>query len=125
MIKIPATEAGYGAMYELMSCAISVNATLVFSPEQAKNSFTAMTRGISKCEADGGCRVEGVISVFVSRFDRKLDERLREIGIDGGRTGIYMRQKYIIWLSLIVYLIFRNTYFAKGYQGWFKGWASS
>ncbi len=80
-------------MYELMNCAISVNATLVFSPEQAKNSFTAMTRGISKCEADGGCRVEGVISVFVSRFDRKLDERLREIGIDGGRTGIYNASK--------------------------------
>jgi len=93
MIKIPATPAGYKAMYELMSDGISINATLVFSPEQAQESFTAMTRGISKCEADGGCRVEGVISVFVSRFDRKLDPILAEKGLKGAKTGIYNASK--------------------------------
>lgn len=93
MIKIPATEAGFRAMYELMSDGISVNATLVFSPEQAQKSFTAMTRGISKCEADGGCRVEGVISVFVSRFDRKLDKSLEKRGIEPSKTGIYNASK--------------------------------
>jgi len=89
MIKIPATEAGYEAMYELISNGISINATLVFSPEQAQKSFKAITKGISKCEADGGCRVEGVISVFVSRFDRKLDSILEEKGIKPSLTGIY------------------------------------
>jgi transaldolase len=93
MIKIPATEAGFKAMYELMSDGISVNATLVFSPEQAQKSFRAMTKGISKCEADGGCRVEGVISVFVSRFDRKLDETLEKKGITPSKTGIYNASK--------------------------------
>ena len=36
MIKIPATQAGYIAMRELTSRGIHVNATLVFSQEQAK-----------------------------------------------------------------------------------------
>jgi len=93
MIKIPATPAGYGAMYELMSHGISINATLIFSPEQAQKSFMAMTRGISKCEADGGCRVEGVISVFVSRFDRKLNPLLEEKGLSTSKTGIYNSAK--------------------------------
>jgi len=93
MIKIPATEAGYEAMYQLMSDGISINATLVFSPEQAQKSFRAMTRGISKCEADGGCRIDGVISVFVSRFDRKLDPILEKKGLETSKTGIYNASK--------------------------------
>ena len=49
-----------------------------------------MTKGIEKCEAFcGGCRVEAVISVFVSRFDRLLDDELEASGIDPSKTGIY------------------------------------
>ncbi len=93
MIKIPATEAGYEAMSELMADGISVNATLVFSPKQARKSFSAMTRGIAKGESDGSCRVEGVISVFVSRFDRLLDSELESCGITPHKTGIYNSAK--------------------------------
>ncbi len=35
MIKVPATEAGYGAMTALVAEGIPVNATLIFSKEQA------------------------------------------------------------------------------------------
>jgi len=93
MIKVPATQAGYSAMSELMADGISVNATLVFSPKQARQCFTAMTKGIAKGEADGSCRVEGVISVFVSRFDRLLDDELEINGITPNRTGIYNASK--------------------------------
>ena len=93
MIKIPATQAGYEAMSELMADGISINATLVFSPKQAKQCFTAMTKGIAKGEADGSCRVEGVISVFVSRFDRLLDDELEQNGITPHKTGIYNAAK--------------------------------
>jgi len=89
MIKIPATEAGYKAMSTLMAEGISVNATLVFSPAQAKECMDAMTQGIAKGEVDGSCRVEGVVSVFVSRFDRLLDNELKEKGITPSKTGIY------------------------------------
>jgi transaldolase len=93
MIKIPATKAGYEAMNILMAEGIPVNATLVFSPEQAKECMDAMTQGIAKGEVDGSCRVEGVISVFVSRFDRLLDNELKEKGISPSKTGIYNASK--------------------------------
>jgi len=88
MIKVPATEAGYAAMQELMSQGISVNATLIFSPEQALKAAKAMKAGIKEFEQSGGGRVEGVISIFVSRFDRKLDPQLEELGIKKSQTGI-------------------------------------
>ena len=93
MIKVPATQAGYEAMTELMADGISINATLIFSPKQARQCIKAMSKGISKCETDGSCRVEGVISVFVSRFDRMLDADLEQNGIEPGRTGIYNAAK--------------------------------
>ncbi|MCK4441347.1 MAG: transaldolase [Sulfurovaceae bacterium] len=93
MIKVPATQAGYDAMSALMADGISVNATLIFSPKQARQCFTAMTKGIAKGEIDGSCRVEGVISVFVSRFDRLLDNELESSGITPNRTGIYNAAK--------------------------------
>ena len=93
MIKVPATQAGFEAMTELMGDGISVNATLVFSQKQATQCFKAMNRGISKCEANGPCRLSGVISVFVSRFDRALDSELEACGIDPSKTGVYNAAK--------------------------------
>jgi len=88
MIKVPATEAGYPVMRELLADGISVNATLVFSPVQARACLDAMKAGIDEFECTGGTRVEGVISVFVSRFDRMLDPILNEKGLQTARTGI-------------------------------------
>jgi len=93
MIKIPATQAGYDAMTALMSEGISVNATLIFSPKQATQCFKAMRRGIQQGEKYGACRVEGVISVFVSRFDRALDAELEQAGVEPAKTGIYNAAK--------------------------------
>jgi transaldolase len=93
MIKIPATEAGYPAMQALLADGISVNATLVFSPMQARACLDAMKIGIDEFENTGGERVEAVISVFVSRFDRLLDSQLKEAGLPVGRTGIMNASK--------------------------------
>ena len=93
MIKVPATEAGYDAMAELLSTGISVNATLIFSPKQTKRSLQAMKKGLDCFEKDGGLRAEAVISVFVSRFDRMLDGELEQEGIDVAKTGIYNAAK--------------------------------
>ncbi len=88
MLKVPATDAGYIAMAELLSTGISVNATLVFSPKQAKKCLKAMKHGLDIFENSGGRRAEGVISVFVSRFDRLLDPVLKEKGIKPAQTGV-------------------------------------
>ncbi|RRS30838.1 MAG: transaldolase [Epsilonproteobacteria bacterium (ex Lamellibrachia satsuma)] len=93
MIKVPATEAGYAAMTELISTGISINATLVFSPKQAQRCLKALTKGLDRFEADGGGKVDAVISVFVSRFDRLLDADLAQEGIEVSKTGIYNAAK--------------------------------
>ena len=89
MIKVPATNAGYDAMTALLAEGISVNATLIFSPTQAQRCVKAMEKGMEQTEA----KVDGVISVFVSRFDRMLDGELAQEGIDIGLTGIYNAAK--------------------------------
>lgn len=85
MIKVPATAAGYQAMEGLTAEGISVNATLVFSKEQALACAEAFQRGNAK----HGSAVDTVISVFVSRFDRALDDELHMKGITPALTGIY------------------------------------
>ncbi len=84
MIKIPATEAGYIAMKELTSMGINVNATLIFSPDQAIKCAQALSEGIKQSGKD----TKAVISVFVSRFDRLLDQQLKEKSLPTGKVGI-------------------------------------
>ncbi len=93
MVKVPATNAGYDAMEELLAQGISVNATLVFSPQQAKRCLKAMLLGIESCEENNMLKVNAVISVFVSRFDRLLDSELEQEGIEAAKTGIYNAAK--------------------------------
>lgn len=85
MIKVPATEAGYVAMKELTGCGIPVNATLIFKKSQAISCAKAFEAG-AEINSDA---VDTVISVFVSRVDRALDEELRQKGIDVALSGIY------------------------------------
>jgi transaldolase len=94
MIKVPATNAGYEAMEALISMGISVNATLIFSPKQAQRCLKYMKKGMENFEEAGNTgKVEAVISVFVSRFDRLLDSDLAPEGIDVSKTGIYNAAK--------------------------------
>jgi transaldolase len=85
MIKIPATNAGFEAMETLISEGIHINATLIFSPAQAKGCLDAFEKGSSKVNGD---LPKAVISVFVSRFDRKMDDALFSRNIKRGILGI-------------------------------------
>ena len=85
MIKVPATKAGYIAMEELTSCGIPVNATLIFKKEQAIECAKAFASGVKKNKAT----VDTVISIFVSRIDRALDEELIAKNIQPALSGIY------------------------------------
>lgn len=85
MIKVPATDAGYIAMRELTSKGIPVNATLIFKKEQALSCAKAFRDGVEKNKA----KVDTVISVFVSRVDRALDEELSKGGVETALSGIY------------------------------------
>jgi len=95
MIKVPATDAGYAAMQELMSRGINVNATLIFSPDQAKNCMEAFSQG-SSAFADLNPQKplpKAVISIFVSRFDRKMDAIFLEKEIPTALLGVYNATK--------------------------------
>lgn len=76
MIKVPATPAGYEVMNALSSKGISINATLIFTPAQAKECAQALKSGFAK--ADSQAMPQGVISVFVSRFDRVVDGQITQ-----------------------------------------------
>ncbi|QOG11667.1 transaldolase [Arcobacter sp. FWKO B] len=84
MIKVPATIAGYGAMRELTSMGINVNATLIFTPNQAIECAKALDIGIKKSTHSP----KAVISVFVSRFDRACDELCQTKGLETAKLGI-------------------------------------
>ena len=85
MIKVPATEAGYGAMKKLTAAGIPVNATLVFKKSQAIYCAEAFKEGTAQSEKN----VATVISIFVSRIDRALDATLEKHSIQTALTGIY------------------------------------
>ncbi|GHS88001.1 transaldolase [Campylobacterota bacterium] len=68
MIKIPATSEGFIAIRELLLLKIPTNATLIFAPDQTKRVLRAAQN----------CDTPLVISVFVSRFDRAIDEKISE-----------------------------------------------
>ncbi|MEA1918441.1 MAG: transaldolase [Campylobacterota bacterium] len=85
MIKVPATTAGYIAMEALVAQGIAVNATLIFSKEQAISCAKAFERALLTCKE----KVDTVISVFVSRIDRALDTLLEENGIATALSGVY------------------------------------
>ena len=84
MIKVPATPSGYIAMKELTSKGINVNATLIFSVDQAIQCTKALNEGIELSNQNA----KAVVSVFVSRFDRLLDEKLISLDIKPSQTGI-------------------------------------
>ncbi|EAI7127525.1 transaldolase [Campylobacter coli] len=87
MIKVPATNASYEVMYELMKNGISVNATLIFSLEQSQKCFEALNAGLIEFRKNN-IALQGknthlrtpqtVISIFVSRFDRLLNSKAKE-----------------------------------------------
>ncbi len=85
MIKVPATPAGYEAMEELTASSVAVNATLVFSKEQAVFCAKAFQRGLARARIN----VDTVISVFVSRIDRILDTLLKAKNLPCAVAGIY------------------------------------
>jgi len=84
MIKVPATDAGFVAMTALTSQGIHVNATLIFSPQQARDAARALGEGIKASNRD----TKAVVSIFVSRFDRLCDLKFAGRSLPKAKLGI-------------------------------------
>ncbi len=78
MLKVPATDEGFGAIEELLSEGINVNITLIFSLKQYEKTAQAFLRGIKNLHDNKGdlSSVASVASIFVSRIDSDIDKQL-------------------------------------------------
>lgn len=113
MIKIPATAAGYIAMRELTSRGIHVNATLIFSPEQAIKCAQALDEGIKDSNKD----TKAVVSVFVSRFDRLMDRQLSIKGLQESKLGLINATKCYHEVNKFGNLNIRTLFASTGVKG--------
>ena len=113
MIKIPATNAGYIAMRELSSRGIHINATLIFSPEQAKKCAMALDEGIKDSNKD----TKGVVSIFVSRFDRLMDTTLGSKMLQTSKLGIVNATKCYHEVNKLGNANIRTLFASTGVKG--------
>jgi transaldolase len=78
-IKIPGTQAGIPAIEESIFAGVPINVTLLFSREQYVAAAEAYMRGIERRIAAGlDPKVESVASLFVSRWDVAVKEKLAQ-----------------------------------------------
>ncbi|RBY90677.1 transaldolase [Blastococcus sp. TF02A-26] len=94
-IKIPATEEGLPAIRTSISRGISVNVTLIFSPERYRAVMDAYLGGLEdRLAEEPDADLSGIASVasfFVSRVDTEIDKRLDKAGADASlknRAGV-------------------------------------
>ena len=82
LIKVPATPAGLQAFEQLTATGMSVNVTLIFSLAQYERVVQAYLRGALRWLESGGetSKLRSVASVFLSRVDTLVDQRLDAIG---------------------------------------------
>jgi len=89
MFKIPATDAGFIAIEELLSEGININATLIFSLEQYRKTASSYIKGLDRFLQKGGDpkKPRSVASVFVSRIDALVDNAIDENGLPVSLKG--------------------------------------
>ncbi len=92
-IKIPGTPEGLGAIEDTIAAGVPVNVTLLFSMSQYRACMEAYTRGIERrVEAGLSPAIASVASVFVSRFDPAVADRVpadlkNQLGVAIGRKA--------------------------------------
>jgi len=81
-IKIPATRQGLPAIAACLAEAISINVTLIFSPQRYDAVMDAFLDGMERARQAGHdlSSIGSVASFFVSRVDTEIDARLDKIG---------------------------------------------
>ncbi|OFA16305.1 transaldolase [Acidithiobacillus ferrivorans] len=77
LIKIPGTPAGMPAIAQTIASGVPVNVTLLFSPDQYRAAASAYMAGLeSRLEQGKDLRVGSVASIFISRWDQAVKNRV-------------------------------------------------
>ncbi len=108
-IKIPATTAGMAAITATVAEGISVNVTLIFSVERHRQAMDAYLAGLEAArragrDLDG---IHSVASLFVSRIDTEVDQRLEAIGTKAARA---LRGQAGIANARLAYAAYQNVF---------------
>lgn len=123
MFKVPATDAGFPAIEELLSDGINVNVTLIFSLDQYKKTAESYMKGMEKMIGKGLATrsVRSVASVFVSRIDTAVDRT-----IDASLSGVTdrtmgdrlkaIRGKAAIANAAIIYAEFLDIFTGENFR---------
>jgi transaldolase len=111
LIKVPATPAGLMAIEELTGQGLSINVTLMFSLAHVDAVARAYIRGLERWIASGGDPrgIKSVASLFLSRVDTLVDQRLDSLGAAAelkGQAGIA--------LAKLAYQAYRDRFRADG-----------
>jgi transaldolase len=95
MVKIPATEAGLGAITKATAAGVNVNVTLIFGLDRYRGVIDAYLAGLEQARDAGHdlSSLRSVASFFVSRVDTEVDKRLEAIGTEEalglkGKAGV-------------------------------------
>jgi transaldolase len=111
MIKIVATTEGIAAVQALISEAINVNITLMFSLQHYEAVSAAYIRGLERCAHPE--RVASVASFFVSRVDTEVDRSLEAVGT---REALALGGKIAIANSKIAYHRFHEIFYGDPFS---------
>lgn len=94
MIKVPATEAGLGALEELAAAGVTLNVTLIFTDDQYTRARDAIWRGAQR--RDSLASFKSVYSIFISRIDVYTQKEMSSLSADSqGMVGILNAKR--IW----------------------------
>ena len=122
MIKIPATEAGLGAIEAVIAEGISVNVTLIFSVERYRQVMDAYFSGLEKRSDEGHelTHIASVASFFVSRVDTAVDKLLEQkiaASKDPAQQALFksLMGKVAIANSKVAYAAFEETFAGERY----------
>ena len=108
-IKIPATTAGMAAITATVAEGISVNVTLVFSVERHRQVMDAYLAGLEAAQHAGRdlTGIHSVASLFVSRVDTEIDQRLEAIGTD---AAMALRGQAAIANARLAYAAYQDVF---------------
>lgn len=108
-IKIPATTAGISAITAAVAQGISVNVTLIFSVERHRQAIDAYLSGLEAAQHAGRdlTGIHSVASLFVSRVDTEVDQRLEEIGTG---AAMALRGRAAIANARLAYAAFQDVF---------------
>ncbi|MGA3540590.1 transaldolase [Micromonosporaceae bacterium DT194] len=114
-IKIPATEAGLGAITATLAEGISVNVTLIFGLDRYSAVMEAFLAGLEQAKANGHdlTKIASVASFFVSRVDTEVDKRLDAIG---SPAALQLRGKAAVANAQLAYERYAEVFSSPRWQ---------